>query len=325
MLLMIHWCVTMTMTTGLLQAVVLTKKEMTIKITVISGEKTMDNLQYDSFYKFIVSVGIVLIVAPLFCLHYLVSGSYDIIISQEEANNLSQISSDFLSIKIQYIHAIFKYLPIICFVFISIGIIFTLWGSLKWLHIQKTLDKITKLDLEEKELHIQSMSAQEIAEKIIQEDIENHESINTDPQKIHSYAATSSRIRKVFEVEEASYNYLKKKLKKRYNILQNVKVGNYEYDIIATSKYNNIDLLYEIKYWNNPVTKSTLVRFISKIEQHGVAYENTAHRNFRFIILIVYSADIPTETTDYLNNLIKNRNLSFISVEAISENQLFSV
>ena len=275
--------------------------------------------------EFIISVGIVLIVAPLFYLHYLVSGSYDIIISQEEANNLSQISSNFLSIKIQYIHAIFKYLPIVCLVFIGIGIFFTLWGGLKWLHIQKTLDKITKLDLEEKELHIQSMSAQEIAEKVIQEDIENHEAINTDPQKIHSYTTTSSRIRKAFEVEEASYNYLKKKLKRRYNVLQNVKVGNYEYDIIATSKYNNIDLLYEIKCWNNPVTKSTLVQSISKIEQRGVAYENTAHRNFRFIILIVYSADIPTETTDYLNNLIKNRNLSFISVEAISENQLFSV
>ena len=105
----------------------------------------MDNLQYDSFYKFIISVGIVLIVAPLFYLHYLVSGSYDIMISQEEANNLSQISSDFLSIKIQYIHAIFEYLPIVCLVSISIGIFFTLWGSLKWLHIQKTLDKITKL------------------------------------------------------------------------------------------------------------------------------------------------------------------------------------
>lgn len=71
----------------------------------------MDKLQYDSFYKFIVSVGIVLIVAPLFCLHYLVSGSYDIIMTQEEANNLSEISSDFLSIKIQYVQNIFKYLP----------------------------------------------------------------------------------------------------------------------------------------------------------------------------------------------------------------------
>ena len=58
----------------------------------------MDKLQYDSFYKFIVSIGIVLIVAPLFCLHYLVSGSYDIIMTQEEANNLSEIIYVFLTI-----------------------------------------------------------------------------------------------------------------------------------------------------------------------------------------------------------------------------------
>ena len=69
----------------------------------------MDKLQYDSFYKFIVSVGIVLIVAPLFCLHYLVSGSYDIIITQEEANSLSEVSADFLNIKMQYIQNIFHY------------------------------------------------------------------------------------------------------------------------------------------------------------------------------------------------------------------------
>ena len=301
------------------------KKGMIRKIIVINGENAMDNLQYDSFYKFIVSVGIVLIVAPLFCLHYLVSGSYDILISQEEANNLSQLSSDFLNIKIQYIQTIFKYLPIVCFIFIVIGIIFVSWGGLKWLGIQKTLDEITKLDLEEKTLHIQSMSAQEIAEKVIQEDIENHEAVNSDFQKEQSYSTSSYRIRKAFEVEEISYNYLKKKLKRKYNVRQNIKVGNYEYDIIATSKYNNIDLLYEIKFWNNPVAKATLVRLINQIEQRGISYENTAHRNFRFIILIVYSADIPTETTDYLGNLIAHKNLSFVSVESISEKQLSSI
>ena len=178
----------------------------------------MDKLQYDSFYKFIVSVGIVLIVAPLFCLHYLVSGSYDIIMTQEEANNLSEISSDFLSIKIQYVQNIFKYLPIICIVFIIIGVIFTFWGCLKWLQIQKTLDQITKLDLEEKELHIQSMSAQEIAEKVINEDIENHENSNSDSQITPSNSTASSRIRKAFEIEDACYSYLKNKLKRKYNV-----------------------------------------------------------------------------------------------------------
>lgn len=255
----------------------------------------MDKLQYDSFYKFIVSVGIVLIVAPLFCLHYLVSGSYDIIMTQEEANNLSEISSDFLSIKIQYVQNIFKYLPIICIVFIIIGVIFTFWGCLKWLQIQKTLDQITKLDLEEKELHIQSMSAQEIAEKVINEDIENHENSNSDSQITPSNSTASFRIRKAFEIEDACYSYLKNKLKRKYNVHQNVKVGNCDYDIIASSKYNNIDLLYEIKYWNNPVSKATLARLVNQIEKRGISYENTAHRNFRFIILIISQEDCFSE------------------------------
>ena len=284
----------------------------------------MDKLQYDSFYKFIVSVGVILIIAPLFCLHYLVSGSYDIIMTEEEANNLSQISSEFLNIKIQYVQSIFKYLPTVCLIFIGIGIIFTFWGCFKWFQIQKTLDQITILDLEEKELHIQSMSAQEIAEKVIKEDIENHENANTDSQISHSYSSTSSRIRKAFEIEDACYNYLKDKLKKKYTVHQNVKVGYCDYDIIASSKYGNIDLLYEIKYWNNTVSKSFLARLIEQVESLGVSYKNNAHRNFRFIILIISSQDISSETTDYLNNLILRKNLSFISVECMNENQLFN-
>ena len=284
----------------------------------------MDKLQYDSFYKFIVSVGIVLIVAPLFCLHYLVSGSYDIIMTQEEANNLSEISSDFLSIKIKYVQKIFKYLPTTCILIIIIGVFFVFWGCLKWFQIQKTLDQITKLDLEEKELHIQSMSAKEIAEKVINEDIENHENPSSDSQITRSNLTASARIRKTFEIEDACYSYLKIKLNRKYNVYQNAKVGNCDYDIIASSKYNNIDLLYEIKYWNNPVSKSTLVRLVNQIEKRGISYENIAHRKIRFIILIIFQIDRFSETMDYLNNLILNKNLSFISIESIKEEQLFS-
>lgn len=284
----------------------------------------MDKLQYDSFYKFIVSVGVVLIVAPLFCFHYLVSGSYDIIMTQEEANNLSKISSDFLSIKIRYAQNIYKYLPIFCIMFIVIGIIFTFWGCAKWLQMQKTFDQITKLDLEEKELHIKSMSAQEIAEKIIGEDIESHEFSDSNSYISPSYSATSSRIRKAFEIEDACYNYLKNKLKRKYNVHPNVKVDNFEYDIIASAKYNNIDLLYEIKYWNNLISKATLARLVDHVEQLGISYQNTTHRNFHFIILIIFQDKCLQETIDDLNNLIRHKNISSISIEFMKEKQLFS-
>lgn len=201
---------------------------------------------------------------------------------------------------------------------------FIAWGCLKWFQIQKNLDQITELDLEEKELHIQNMSAQEIAEKIINEDIENYEKTSGDSQITSFNLTASARIRKAFEIEDACYSYLKIKLKRKYKVHQNVKVGNCEYDIIASSKYNNIDLLYEIKYWNNPVPKATLVKLVNQIEKRGVSYENIAHRNFRFIILIISQADCYSETMDYLNNLISHKNLSFISIESMKEDQLYA-
>ena len=51
----------------------------------------MDKLQYDSFYKFLVSLGIVLITLPIFVLLYILNADY-ILISQNDYNNLSAIS-----------------------------------------------------------------------------------------------------------------------------------------------------------------------------------------------------------------------------------------
>ena len=70
--------------------------------------------------------------------------------------------------------------------------------------------------------------------------------------------------------------------------------------------------------------KATLARLVNQIEKRGISYENTAHRNFRFIILIISQEDCFSETTDYLNNLISHKNLSFISIESMKEEQLFS-
>lgn len=283
----------------------------------------MDKLQYDSFYKFIVSVGIILIVAPLFCLHYLISGSYDIIITQEDANNLLPISSDLLNTKMQYIQNILKYLPITCIIIMIVGMGFTVWGCYKWLQIQKTLDRITILDLEEKELHYQKMSAQEIAEKVINEDIESYKDNDSTLPSSYSTSTTTARIRKAFQIEDACYNYLKNKLKRNYNIHQNIKVDKCEYDIVALSKHDNIDLLYEIKYLISASNaKATFNRVIDRIEKHGVTYENITHRNFKFIILIISPENISSETKNYFKSLISQKNLPFVSVEFMNEQQL---
>jgi hypothetical protein len=52
----------------------------------------MNKLQYDSFYKFIVSIATLLITAPVLGIYYLFTGSYDILLSEQEYLDLSKIS-----------------------------------------------------------------------------------------------------------------------------------------------------------------------------------------------------------------------------------------
>lgn len=88
------------------------------------------------------------------------------------------------------------------------------------------------------------MTASEIAEKAIEEVADEHENQSHEAIKLSTEKA---HIVKAMQIEDLCFSYISKKFSRSYNVQQNVKVGNFAYDIIATSKIDNIDYLYEIK------------------------------------------------------------------------------
>lgn len=280
----------------------------------------IDKLQYDSFYKFLVSIGLVLFLSPLFGLYYFVSGSYDIMISQTDLNNLSSISSTLINIKADFIKKTYQLFPCACLILVVIGLIFIFIGCKEWYNIQKTLDKLTELDLKEKQLNIQKMTPTEIVKKVLKEDEDDicDENLNVKP----AYSTSASRIKKAFEIEDLCYKYLRKKLGGKYVVHQNVRINRFEYDIVATSIHDNIDFIYEIKYWSGPVTKSALYNLFKSIEQRGIEYENTTQRSFKFIILIVSTSDglvgLKKQFSEQFTNILP----SFAQLEFFNETDL---
>lgn len=284
----------------------------------------IENLQYDSFYKFIVSIGTILIVAPIIGLHYLVSGSYDIILSKQEFNNLSETSLQLISNKQKWINIVFNILPYLFIALIFIGLICIIIGGNKWYNIQKKLDEGLIIDIQEKQYNYQKMTSSEIAEKALNDSINNPNETNshstTEPYQ--SLDHRSRMIQRGFEVENAYFRYLFKNMKNKYTLRKNIKVGDVGFDIIATSKYDNIDFLYEIKYWLNPSAKSNLRHLLSKAESAGITYENTAHRNFRFKIIIVTVEENISVFEDYATKLLNEKHYSFIDIEFIDEKSI---
>lgn len=110
----------------------------------------MEKLQYDSFYKFIVSVGFLLIVAPVFLLHFWMSGIYDLAITQQDLEALAPSATELLSMKMDCVNMVLSKLPIIFICVEAVGVGLFIWGCYKLYSIQKYLDSISELDVKEK-------------------------------------------------------------------------------------------------------------------------------------------------------------------------------
>ena len=279
----------------------------------------MNKLQYDSFYKFIVSIGTLLITSPILGIYYLFTGSDDILISEQEYLKLSKISLESLRSRKKLMDTIYIALPYIFFGLISIGLFCIIWGGIKWYKIQKTLDEGIRLDVDEKRYNFKKLSASEIAEKIAKETVETQDLDNPSNQ-----SSQNQQMFKALHIENACFNYLNEKLSKHYNVQQNVRINKNEYDVVAISKKYSVDFIYEIKYWTSPRATQIIARTLYNLKKAGANYEENVPRDFRLKLLIV-------STTEQLNSIKKafekylknsNENFSSIDVEYLLEEEL---
>lgn len=282
----------------------------------------MDKLRYDSFYKFLVSIGILLVAAPFITVYKLFTGSFDIIISNQEYLALSSISLNYIQHRVNLMKIIFVIMPYILIAFIIIGFFLIIWGGKKWYKIQKKLDEKVDLEVQLKQINIKKLTTSEVIEKAFKE--------ITEVQDIHitpNLTELSNKIVKGLHIEDACFDYLNNKLSKNYNLQQNIKVGNNEYDIVATSKQDNIDLIYEIKYWSNPISTNLLDKTFNQIFIAVKNYEILAQRKSRFKLLIISQSkyiDLLRETIKkYIDN--SNKTCSYFDIEYIAEEKIMNL
>jgi len=275
----------------------------------------MNKLQYDSFYKFTVSIGTLLITTPVLGIYYLFTGTYDILISEQEYLELSKISLESLRSREILMNVLYTTLPYLFFGLIAIGFFCVIWGGIKWYNIQKTLDESIQLDVDEKRYNFKKLTASEIAEKAIKETIEIQDVNDTS-----NLSNQNQRIIKAMQIENACYSYFNKKLLKHYKVQQNVRIGMNEFDLVAFSKNTNIDLIYEIKYFNSPnYALSAIEQTMHRFKKAGESYKSNTNREPFLTLVIVFKEN---HFDDKAKKRIEERSFSGISVIYISEDEL---
>ena len=128
----------------------------------MKGRHNVDKLQYDSLYKFLVSLGVVLITLPIAALIFLANGTM-LLISQSDYENLSEYSIHNLEQHNYIVSLIIKFLPTISVLFFVAGIVLICVGLIKWHKIQKMLDIKIAAEAKIKELEADKMSNPAVA------------------------------------------------------------------------------------------------------------------------------------------------------------------
>jgi len=284
----------------------------------------MNNLEYDNIYKFFVSLGIVLMILPIAIAVFLYFAE-PILISQTEYESLSDFSLNMIYQRNQLSNVVNVAFPWIAFVAFAAGLLFFIRGLHKWSSQQKVLDEKLKVEAEIQQKTLSQMSSAEVFEKVVKEvkediviETQNNQESTTDDDH-------TSRIRKYYEIEDLCFSYFASKYRNKYIFKRNIRIGRFEYDFIGVSQKDNIDLIFEIKYYRDiSAIKRQLSTLFSRLYASGINYESTVHRNFRCFAVIVTAKEQLSHLRSTIEDYRKTNYESTNGVEimCISEEEL---
>lgn len=288
----------------------------------------MNKLEYDNLYKFLVSLGIVLIALPLAVIIYFYNLN-PILISQTDYELLSEYSLQMITNRNQLLSTFIKVFPWFAAISILIGVILIICGIYKWFFIQKKLDK--KLDSETtiKALDELQVSAEEVSEKVKKE-TEEIDDLDDNKEMQHNNLAQDKHpqikaLEKYYEIEDLCFNYFTKKYIKNFDFKRNIRIGNTYYDFIGVSLNDEPDLVFEIKYCRQAAGMSPrLYQTFDKIYDMGLKYQTVAHRDFKCIVVII----TPKEHLARMENIVETyckahkETASHIQIKCMAEESL---
>lgn len=245
----------------------------------------MTKVEFSDFYKFIASLGVVLLSFSLLLPWLFLRESFDTLISVEDISHLTPAAQELVTIRqttalwfIQNIVAISISIAVVGFILLVLGIFL-------WVKKQKSLDEKEILEKKKLELEIEAMTPSEIANRAIEEIQESIDSKDIQPLQ-------PSMISQYFRIESLILKKLTACFGETALVLTNQRLKNYEYDIIVrTNDVTSYDVIIEIKFSNRPLTRQWLIRVIERLSSSVQLYKNETNRKAIGIILVVSSGE----------------------------------
>lgn len=246
-------------------------------------------LDYRDFYRFLASVGIVLIGAGLLLPYLWVEESQVDKIGVEEYSRLVPGARRVIDVKYRWIEKWVMATPYVSGSFVVAGFVVLIVGLRSWHKRQRVRDQVEDIDLRHREAQLTELTEHQKLTKVLAEVSEASPDRTSAPAE---GAGLLSGVMHYLSIEDTVASALKRQLQGR-TILRNVELENTQFDIVVRAAANAAeDAVVEIKFL--PSTLGSVDRMVRRVKdaitQHSVRtqfYRERLRRRARALLLVV--------------------------------------
>lgn len=277
----------------------------------------MNKIEYDSFYKFVISIGVVMIVFPIVGLNIFLGNKYDLILTVNEIEMLTEKAKSIVE-KRQYILGhIVELMPMVFTMSVILGACAVLFGSIKWYKIQKLVDEKHKLENKHLEKQIHQLSLEEVATNIIKYE----DGINSD--NVQEFMNTFGN---AFIMKNAGIEFIKKEYytsNGNYTVEPYIKIGNTNYDLIAEGRgLLDKDYIYEIKYAQGLINEKWVNSIFNRLKDKRSIYSDIKNRMPYAVLIIISKSENYEKIKNVVDHYLKTNKHNNSTIKVIKENEV---
>jgi hypothetical protein len=242
-------------------------------------------IEYGDFYKFVVSLGIALLLASIVTPWLFLREPFDLTTEATRLALLTPVAQKIISDRQAILVQLLPIVPWASLSFAIVGISFIATGLTKWRNRQLLRDKAEDLALEKLKKELSNMSAEEVNERAVA-DLEQ-----TSPA-VFGAVELESAATKVLAIERSFYERLRKCFDQPYRLLVNQRLGIAEYDAILQSiDRSEPDIIIEMKYIRQGFKYSWLSESVRRLAVAKDLYTGSLGRAALPVLCVIFAQE----------------------------------
>lgn len=287
--------------------------------------------EYSDFYKFIASVGIVLISLAVIVPWLFFREPFDLLLGTEEINKLTPLAKSIIQNRQETLRTAINLIPWFSIGAFVLGLITFVIGGVNWFNrTQKIMDKMSELNLKILEQQLARQSTEEVfaqKEEEAKAQIEEHAAPTEEPTVLEP-DIISNLVQDAYRVEKQLSEKLQRCFGTTHNVLTERRLGAASYDVVLLSKKSTEgDYIFEVKYIRKGFKYNWLRDNVLKTVYANQIYETEAKRKSTPVLVVINPENQSEVTkTNYRKRIrdeLSSKNVHalvvFLSVQELNE------